>query len=73
MSKNIYDYVLFYNDDVSELPIAYPNIKQLSNITGLTTQALHKRFSHNDIIYVGEYGIERFRKEKEDNDELSRL
>ena len=63
MPKILYEYVIFYSDDIAQLPIAYPNIKQLSNITGLSTQALHKRFSENNIIYIGEYGIERFRKE----------
>ena len=65
MPKILYEYVIFYSDDIAQLPIAYPNIKQLSNITGLSTQVLHKRFSENNIIYIGEYGIERFRKENE--------
>ena len=65
MPKILYEYVIFYSDDIAQLPIAYPNIKQLSNITGLSTQALHKRFSENNIIYIGEYGIERFRREND--------
>ena len=65
MPKLLYDYVLFDSDDVAQLPIAYPTIKELSRITGLSTQILHKRFSENNVIYIGEYGIERFRKENE--------
>ena len=69
MPKIIYDYVLFDSDDVAQLPIAYPNIKELSRITGLSTQVLHKRFNDSNVIYVGEYGIERFKKEI-DNENL---
>ena len=63
MPKLLYEYVIFYSDDVAQLPIAYPSIKELSLITGLSTQALHKRFNDNDIIYIDRYGIERFKKE----------
>ena len=65
MPKLLYEYVIFYSDDVAQLPIAYPSIKELSNITGLSTQVLHKRFNDSDVIYVGDYGIERFKKEIE--------
>ena len=65
MPKLVYEYVMFYSDDVAQLPIAYPSIKELSRITGLSTQVLHKRFSDSDVIYVGDYGIERFKKEIE--------
>ena len=65
MPKIIYDYVLFDIDDLAQLPIAYPNIKELSRITGLSTQILHKRFNESSVIYVGKYGIERFKKEIE--------
>lgn len=63
MPKLVYEYVIFYSDDVAQLPIAYPSVKELSRITGLSTQILHKRFNDSDVIYVGEYGIERFKKE----------
>ena len=65
MPKLVYEYVMFYSDDVAQLPISYPSIKELSRITGLSTQVLHKRFNDSDVIYVGEYGIERFKKEME--------
>ena len=65
MPKLVYEYVIFYSDDIAQLPIAYPSIKELSRITGLSTQVLHKRFNDSNVIYVGEYGIERFKKEME--------
>lgn len=67
MPKMVYDYVIFNSDDIAQLPIAYPTIKELSNITGLSTQVLHKRFNESNVIYVGEYGIERFKKEEEND------
>ena len=65
MPKLLYDYVLFDSEDLAQLPIAYPTIKELSRITGLSTQVLHKRFNESSVIYIGEYGIERFKKKVE--------
>jgi hypothetical protein len=65
MPKVVYEYVLFRLDDVAQLPIAYATIKDLSKMFNLDTQLLHKRFNESSIIYIGEYGIERFKKEVE--------
>ena len=63
MPKIIYEYVMFYSDDVAQLPIFYPSIKELSNIFNLSTQSIHKKFNLNNPIYIENYGIERFKKE----------
>ncbi len=68
MPKILYEYVLFRSDDVAQLPIRYATIKELSQMFNLDTQTLHKRFKDSDVIYIGEYGIERFKKEGEDNE-----
>jgi len=64
MPKILYDYVMFYADDIYELPIKYLNIKKISEITGLSINAIHKRFkaSENNIITIDEFSYERFRK-----------
>ena len=65
MPKIIYDYVVFRADDLAQLPITYATIKDLSNVFNLDTQTLHKRFNESNVIYIGEFGIERFKKESE--------
>jgi len=65
MPKILYEYVLFRAEDVAQLPIAYATIKDLSKMFNLETQALHKRFKEGNVIYIGEFGIERFKKESE--------
>jgi hypothetical protein len=65
LPKVVYEYVLFRPDDVAQLPIAYATIKDLSKMFNLDTQLLHKRFNESSIIYIDEYGIERFKKEVE--------
>jgi predicted hydrolase (HD superfamily) len=65
MPKILYEYVLFRVEDVAQLPIAYATIKDLSKMFNLDTQALHKRFKESNVIYIGDYGIERFKKESE--------
>jgi hypothetical protein len=63
LPKLLYDYVLFRADDIAQLPIRYATIQELSKMFRLTTQLLHKRFNDNNIIYINDYGIERFKKE----------
>lgn len=71
MPKPIYDYVMFLADDVTQLPIRYATFKELCIMFNLTKNALSKRFNKNSVIYIDGYGIERFRKEVEDeNDTL---
>jgi len=65
MPKVVYEYVLFRPDDVAQLPIAYAMIKDLSKMFNLDTQILHKRFNESNVIYIADYGIERFKKEVE--------
>jgi hypothetical protein len=68
MPKILYEYVLFRSDDVAQLPIRYATIKELSKVFNLDTQTLHRRFKDSDVIYIGDYGIERFKKEGENNE-----
>jgi hypothetical protein len=63
MPKLLYDYVLFRAEDPAQLPIRYATIQELSKMFNLDTQALHKRFKESNVIYINEYGIERFKKE----------
>jgi hypothetical protein len=65
MPKLLYDYVLFRAEDPAQLPIRYATIQELSSVFKLTTQVLHKRFKESNVIYINEYGIERFKKENE--------
>ncbi len=65
LPKILYEYVLFRADDIAQLPIAYATIKDLSKMFILDTQTLHKRFKESNVIYIGDYGIERFKKESE--------
>jgi hypothetical protein len=67
MPKTFYDYVVFYTNDIYELPIKYLNIKKISELTGLSVNAIHKRFkaSENNIITIDEFSYERFRKVSE--------
>jgi hypothetical protein len=68
MPKTVYEYVMFRSDDVAQLPIRYATIKELSQMFNLDTQTLHKRFKDSDVIYIDQYGIERFKKEGEDSE-----
>jgi predicted hydrolase (HD superfamily) len=65
MPKLIYEYVLFRADDIAQLPIRYATIQELSKMFNIDTKTLHKRFKESDVIYIGDYGIERFKKESE--------
>jgi len=65
MPKLLYDYVLFRAEDPAQLPIRYATIQELSSMFKTTTQVLHKRFKESNVIYIGDYGIERFKKENE--------
>jgi len=67
MPKILYDYVMFYTSDPYELPVKYLNIKKISELTGLTINAIHKRFkaSENNIITIDQFNYERFRKVSE--------
>ena len=67
MPKTLYDYVMFYANDIYELPLKYLNIKKISELTQLSVNAIHKRFkaSENNIITIGEFSYEKFRKENE--------
>jgi hypothetical protein len=65
MPRVLYEYVLFRPDDVAQLPIAYATIKDLSKMFKLDTQLLHKKFNESNVIYINDYGIERFKKEVE--------
>jgi hypothetical protein len=67
MPKLIYDYVMFYANDPYELPIRYLTIKKISGLTGVNVKALYKRFnnSDNNIITIGDFSYERFRKVEE--------
>lgn len=59
-----YDYVVFKTDDKMQLPQGYTSIAELETLTGLTSNALHKRFARNSIIALDTgYSIERFEKE----------
>ena len=63
MPKILYDYVMFLQDDVAQLPIRYTSIKELCMMFNMTKNALNKRFKNNNVIYINGYGIERFKKE----------
>ena len=65
MPKLIYEYVLFRADDIAQLPIRYATIQELSKMFNIDTKTLHKRFKESNVIYINEYGIERFKKESE--------
>jgi hypothetical protein len=58
---------MFYSNDPYELPIRYLTIKKISDITGVNVKALYKRFrsSDNNVITIGDFSYERFRKESE--------
>lgn len=62
MPKILYDYVLFYANDVYQRPISYHTINELSIMFNISKKALYDRFKSSDIIYLENYGIERFRK-----------
>jgi len=65
MPKILYDYVMFYTNDIYELPVKYLNIKKISELTGLSVNAIHKRFkaSENNVITIDQFSYERFIKE----------
>jgi hypothetical protein len=67
MPKILYDYVMFYANDPYELPIKYLKVKKISELTGLSINAIHKRFkaSENNIITIDGFSYERFRKASE--------
>ena len=65
MPKLLYDYVLFRADDTAQLPIRYATIQELSKMFSIDTKTLHTRFNESNVIYIGDYGIERFKKESE--------
>ena len=65
MPKILYDYVMFLQDDVAQLPIRYTSIRELCIMFKMTKNALNKRFNNNNVIYINGYGIERFKKEIE--------
>ena len=63
MPKVLYDYVLFYASDVYQRPIDYKSINELSIMFNISKKALYDRFRSSAIIYIENYGIERFRKQ----------
>jgi hypothetical protein len=65
MPKLLYDYVLFRAEDLVQLPIRYATVQELSKMFNVDTKTLHKRFNESNVIYIGDYGIERFKKESE--------
>ena len=64
MPKILYDYVLFYANDPYQRPIDYKSIKELSIMFNISKKALYDRFRSSSIIYLENYGIERFKKIK---------
>lgn len=66
MPRILYDYVLFLEDDVMQLPIRYATMKELCLLFGMTKNALNKRFNKSSVIYLQGYGIERFKKEEKE-------
>ena len=62
MPKILYDYVLFYANDVYQRPIDYKTINELSIMFNISKKVLYDRFRSSAIIYIEDYGIERFRK-----------
>ena len=66
MPRVLYDYVLFLAWDTSQLPIRYATMKELCLMFSMTSNALNKRFNKNSVIYIGDFGIERFKKENEE-------
>jgi hypothetical protein len=65
MPKVLYDYVLFDQEDIMQLPLRYATMKELCIMFGMTNNALNKRFNKCSVIYINGYGIERFKKESE--------
>jgi hypothetical protein len=65
MPKLLYDYVLFRVEDLAQLPVRYATVQELSKMFNIDTKTIHKRFNESNVIYIGDYGIERFKKESE--------
>lgn len=67
LPKNVYDYVMYRLDDPAQLPIRYLTINDISNLTGKSKKSLHNQFNVLNGVVWDLYGIERFKKEEEDN------
>ncbi len=60
-----YEYVLFKSSDPYQLPIKYyDTLQDIAKEYNYHYKSLSRMFNNNNIIYLGEYSIERFRKEE---------